>query len=90
MKLSGQVRKMKVEPEAPIQYFLDLNKESHSLNSFIGSNLNIKWEGIITCVDCGKETDPNKYKKQVDKDEFYISGLCRKCQKLYFPPEPKE
>ena len=44
----------------------------------------------LTCVDCGKETDPNKYKKQVDKDEFYISGLCRKCQKLYFPPEPKE
>jgi len=44
----------------------------------------------LTCVDCGKETDPNKYKKQADKDEFYISGLCRKCQKLYFPPEPKE
>jgi len=34
MKLSGQVRKMKVEPEAPIQYFLDLDKESHSLNSY--------------------------------------------------------
>ena len=44
----------------------------------------------LTCVDCGKETDPAKYKKQVDKDEFYISGLCRKCQKLYFPPELKE
>ena len=39
MKLSGQVRKMKVESEVPIQYFLDLNKEPHSLNSFIGSNL---------------------------------------------------
>ena len=46
MKLFGQVRKMKVEPEAPIQYFLNLNEESHSLNSYIGNKVKIKWQGI--------------------------------------------
>ena len=56
MKLSGQVRKMKVEPEVPIQYFLNLNKESHSLNSYIGNKIKIKWEGIITCIECGRKT----------------------------------
>ena len=70
MKLSGQVRKMKAESEAPIQYFLDLNKEPNSLNSFIGSNLNIKWEGIITCVECGRKT-----KKSYDQ------GYCFVCSR---------
>jgi hypothetical protein len=70
MKLSGQVRKMKVEPEAPIQYFLNLNKESHSLNSYIGNKLKIKWEGIITCIECGRKT-----KKSYDQ------GYCFVCSR---------
>ena len=70
MKLSGQVRKMKVEPEAPIQYFLDLDKESHSLNSYIGNKLKIKWKGIITCVECGRKT-----KKSYDQ------GYCFVCSR---------
>ena len=56
MKLSGQVRKMNVELGIPIDYFLCLNKESHSLNSYIGSKLKIEWKGIITCIECGKKT----------------------------------
>ena len=43
-----------------------------------------------TCIECGRKTNPAKYKKQIDRDEFYISGVCKTCQKLYFPPEPKD
>ena len=56
MKLSGQVRKMNVEFGNPIQYFLNLDKESHPLNSNVGSNLKISWQGLITCVECGRKT----------------------------------
>jgi len=42
-----------------------------------------------TCIECGRLTNPAKYRKQIDRDEFYISGVCKKCQKLYFPPETK-
>ena len=70
MKLFGQVRKMKVEPEAPIQYFLNLNEESHSLNSYIGNKVKIKWQGIITCVECGRKT-----KKSYDQ------GYCFVCSR---------
>ena len=70
MKLSGQVRKMKVEPELPIQYFLNLNKESHFLNSYIGNKLKIKWGGIITCIECGRKT-----KKSYDQ------GYCFVCSR---------
>jgi|TARA_R100001244_G_scaffold77389_1_gene61269 hypothetical protein len=36
------------------------------------------------CVDCEKATKPNNYKKKLDRDEYYISGICEKCQPLYF------
>ena len=36
------------------------------------------------CVECGNLTDPTKYKKKIDIDEYYISGICEKCQPLYF------
>ena len=56
MKLSGQVRKMNVEFGNPIQYYLNLNKESHFLNSYVGSNLKISWQGLITCIECYRKT----------------------------------
>ena len=46
--------------------------------------------GKKRCVECGQITNPDTYKKQIDRDEYYISGICKKCQKLYFPPEPKD
>ena len=70
MKLSGQVRKMNVEFGNPIQYSLNLNKESHPLNSNLGSNLKISWQGLITCVECGRKT-----KKSYDQ------GYCFVCSR---------
>ena len=36
------------------------------------------------CVDCEKPTKPHGYKKKIDQDEYFISGICEKCQPLYF------
>ena len=36
------------------------------------------------CSDCEEPTKPESYKKQIDRDEYYISGICEKCQPLYF------
>ena len=70
MKFLGQVRKMNVESGTPIQYFLSLDKETHNLNSHIGDKLKIKWNGVITCIECGRKT-----KKSYDQ------GYCFVCSR---------
>ncbi len=70
MNISGQNRKMKVDFKTPIQYFLNLNNESYLLNSYIGSKLKIKWQGVITCIECGRKT-----KKSYDQ------GYCFVCSR---------
>ena len=70
MKLLGQVRKMNVESGTPIEYFLSLDKETHHLNSHIGDKLKIKWNGLITCIECGRKT-----KKSYDQ------GYCFVCSR---------
>ena len=70
MKLSGQVRKMNVEFGVPIQYSLNVNKVSHPLNAYVGSNLKINWQGLITCIECDRQT-----KKSYDQ------GYCFVCSR---------
>jgi len=70
MKLSGQVRKMYVEAETPIQYSLNLDEESYPLNSQIGNILKIKWQGVITCIECGRKTKKS-----------YHQGYCFPCSR---------
>jgi len=36
------------------------------------------------CAECEQLTNPDTYKKQIDRDEYFISGICEKCQPLYF------
>ena len=50
-----------------------------NLKAFISESI-----GKKICVDCEKATEPNKYKKEIDRTEYYISGICEKCQPLYF------
>ena len=50
-----------------------------NLKAFIRDSITKK-----ICVDCEKPTQPDNYKKQIDRDEYYISGICAKCQPLYF------
>ena len=41
-----------------------------------------------TCSNCESHVKPEKY-KGLTKKEYFISGLCKKCQKHFFEP-PKE
>ena len=53
MKVLGQLRKMDVEAQSPIAYFLSLDKKSYPLNQHIGESISLKWAGTITCIECG-------------------------------------
>ncbi|MBT5550078.1 MAG: DUF2797 domain-containing protein [Nitrospina sp.] len=70
MKLLGQLRKMDVEAQKPIAYFLNLDKKSYPLNPHIGKLLTLKWPGTITCIECGRKT-----KKSYDQ------GYCFVCSR---------
>jgi len=50
-----------------------------NLKAFIRESI-----GKKICVDCEKATQPDSYKKQISRDEYFISGICEKCQPLYF------
>lgn len=51
----GNLRKMKVQLDDKIQYHMDLSSEV-DVNSFIGKEISLKWNGIINCQKCGKVT----------------------------------
>lgn len=70
MKLEGQLRKMKTEAQQPIAYFLNLNNETYPMNPHIGKSINMKWGGVITCVECGRKTRKS-----------YDQGYCFVCSR---------
>ena len=36
-----------------------------------------------TCSNCESKVEPNTF-KEIDKKEYFISGLCNKCQVHFF------
>jgi hypothetical protein len=70
MKFLGQLRKMNVEAQNPVKYFLNLDNISHPLNLHIGKTVNLKWLGTITCVECGRKTRKS-----------YHQGHCFVCSR---------
>ena len=42
-----------------------------------------------TCSNCESYVEPGNYKGLV-KDEYFISGLCKECQKWFFDEPGKE
>ena len=68
IKLEGNIRKMRVEYNATIQYSLALSGQFEPLNDHIGSNISLQWNGIINCVQCGNQT----------KKSFF-QGFCYPC-----------
>ena len=70
MKVLGQLRKMNVEAQNPIEYFLNLDKNSFPLNAHIGETLSLKWAGTITCIECGRKTRKS-----------YDQGYCFPCSR---------
>ena len=70
MKLVGQLRKMDVEAQKPIAYFLSLDGKLYPLNLHIGQNVSLKWLGTITCIECGRKTRKS-----------YDQGYCFVCSR---------
>ena len=68
IKLEGNVRKMKSDFKAPIEYSMILSEHILPLNDHIGSNIKLEWSGIIHCVKCGNQTNKS-----------FFQGFCYPC-----------
>jgi|TARA_B100002003_G_scaffold201195_1_gene192817 hypothetical protein len=42
-----------------------------------------------TCSNCESDVQPKKYKGLI-KDEYFVSGLCKKCQPWFFDEPGKK
>ena len=63
---------MHTELKQPVQYTLDLDGQSVSLNPVIGQPLTMRYTGAIHCVHCGRKTNKS-----------FNQGFCYPCfQKL--------
>ena len=64
----GILRKMSVENNRPVDYYLNFDGETVHLNEFLGSNLTIEHTGEKYCVKCGAKSK-----------KLYGEGFCYKC-----------
>lgn len=68
MHIYGMLKGLTHQHEKPIQYFIHIGDEEHSLNPFLGGEVELQFEGEIECVYCSR-----KIKKT------YNSGSCFPC-----------
>jgi len=68
MEYLGILSKMRIENEKPVRYFLNLDETELYMNDLIGFPIEIKFEGIIHCIACGR-----KIKKA------FGQGFCYPC-----------
>lgn len=69
---SGNVSKMKVSLESPVQYSLVLGEQTIALNPYLGKDIRLVYSGTINCTACGRKTKKS-----------YGQGYCFPCtQKL--------
>ena len=77
MQYSGNIRKMKTEVSAPVKYHLPVGDELINMNELIGQKIELKFNGQINCVSCGKQTKTS-----------FGQGFCYNC--LQTAPEASE
>jgi hypothetical protein len=59
-------------------------------HDFVGvKNYNRSHINNRTCSNCESYVEPGNYKGLV-KDEYFISGLCKECQKWFFDEPGKK
>ena len=68
MFYQGIIRKMKSQLEEPVQYMLPIDKDSISMNNFIGKYILFKYENQIYCIGCGRKTNKS-----------FAQGFCYPC-----------
>lgn len=69
-KYCGQLSKMAVRADSPVQYsfVLDNSSDSPSVNSFLNKKLKVKFTGKIKCIGCGRAIKKS-----------YQQGYCFPC-----------
>lgn len=65
--LRDTLKRMVTDLQDVVQYTLDINGKTHSMNNYIGKKVKISWSGVVVC-GCGKKMD-----------SFYRAGFCYKC-----------
>ncbi len=68
MTYEGNLLKMRVALEDPVQYTLMLNEEAIDMNALVGSKIHISFEGRINCINCGRLTKKS-----------FGQGFCYPC-----------
>ena len=66
----GTLRKMRVERNEPVSYFLPLGDFSVPLMPYMGKTLHLRYQGNIFCTACGRKTSKS-----------YNQGFCFVCFK---------
>jgi len=66
--VQGQLSKMQVRLEQPVQYELLLGEQVIALNPYLGKRIKLTFTGKITCIHCGKLTKKS-----------FNQGYCYPC-----------
>ena len=66
MNITGVLTKMHTENNSPIQYYLNFNEDSISVNQLLGEKIKLSFNHY-QCLACGKEK------------EIFAMGYCKNC-----------
>ena len=68
MLFQGTIIKMRSQLENPVQYVLPIGDYTVSMNELIGTYIKFKWEKLINCIVCGRQTNKS-----------FFQGFCYPC-----------
>lgn len=68
MKFEGNIRKMKSQLDAVVQYYLPIGDDLVNMNELIGKPINFSFKGLINCKKCGRKTKKS-----------FNQGFCFPC-----------
>ena len=68
--IEGNLSKMAVTSDGDAQYTLRISDERIALNACIGKTIHFKFNGVINCIHCGRETKKS-----------FNQGYCFPCSK---------
>lgn len=66
--VSGQLRKLRVQLDAPVSYHAVVGDSEIDLNALIGQRIALQYSGTITCIHCGRKTNKS-----------FSQGYCYPC-----------
>ncbi len=70
MTIDGNLRKMRVALDTPVQYQLVLGEALQPINGLLGQHVKLTYHGEIHCVHCGRKTNKS-----------FAQGYCFPCMR---------